>query len=69
MHLGRNKDKLSDLKRSIIDKFGEKFNTLPLIIANTRNELAMQKLCLQTKLLLNCVGPFRFVWFWITTAQ
>ncbi|KAM7268112.1 hypothetical protein ACFE04_010278 [Oxalis oulophora] len=33
--------------------------TIPILIADTTNPSSLRRLCSQTKLILNCVGPFR----------
>ncbi|MDA8791640.1 saccharopine dehydrogenase NADP-binding domain-containing protein [Bacteriovoracaceae bacterium] len=55
---GRNKEKLIKIKEMIIDECDDK--DVSIILADTKNKSSLSEMAKQSRLLINCVGPFRF---------
>ncbi|KAG8189959.1 hypothetical protein JTE90_009098 [Oedothorax gibbosus] len=57
---GRNRDKLQDSLKEIGDCINKNLNSIDILEADVGNEDSIAAMCKSTKLLLNCVGPYRF---------
>ena len=58
---GRSKDKLAKVLMSAsLNVPGFDHSTIELIVCDVKDESSLKKMVTQTKVLLNCVGPYRF---------
>lgn len=63
---GRDKQRIEAVKQRIIQSprfyqaTKDKIRAAPVIICDSRNRDSIYEMCKKTKVLLNCVGPFRF---------
>lgn len=56
---GRNMCKLQHVQQMIRDEVDATMN-IPIVLADVHEDTALATLCRQTKILLNCTGPYRF---------
>ncbi|XP_077998254.1 saccharopine dehydrogenase-like oxidoreductase [Glandiceps talaboti] len=57
---GRNKSKLDGILQQAQKETGKQLDNVEVIIADVNDGDSMAKLCQQAKLVMNCVGPYRF---------
>ncbi|XP_002732534.1 saccharopine dehydrogenase-like oxidoreductase [Saccoglossus kowalevskii] len=57
---GRSKGKLNDVLKQAESVTGYSLSNIDVIIADVADEESLESMCKQTKLVLNCVGPYRF---------
>ncbi|EDO47318.1 predicted protein [Nematostella vectensis] len=58
---GRNKAKLEKVLREAAEEIGKDLtHEASIIIANVDDEESLNRMCSRTKIVLNCVGPYRF---------
>lgn len=57
---GRSEAKLRDVLRVATENTGIKVGDIPIIIADVKDEESLKNMAKQTKIILNCVGPYRF---------
>lgn len=57
---GRSMDKLQAVLKTASTVTGKDLSDLTIIIADVKNEKSLTEMCLQAKVILNCVGPYRF---------
>ncbi|ESO13187.1 hypothetical protein HELRODRAFT_105775 [Helobdella robusta] len=57
---GREMKKLQQILSFVSKVTGQDVTELPIIIADVKSEQSLLDMCRQTKVLLNCVGPYRF---------
>ncbi|KAJ9586613.1 hypothetical protein L9F63_019806 [Diploptera punctata] len=57
---GRNQSKLETVLKEVSEKSGEDVTKVPVIIADVGDEESLLKMAKQAKVILNCVGPYRF---------
>lgn len=59
---GRSRDKLEEIVQEMLDRFAEKTITRPtVLISNVTQREQLDDMTKQTKVLINAVGPFRFM--------
>uniref|UniRef100_A0A2A4JJC6 Saccharopine dehydrogenase NADP binding domain-containing protein n=1 Tax=Heliothis virescens TaxID=7102 RepID=A0A2A4JJC6_HELVI len=56
---GRSQNKLEALKDEVSQKTGEDLSDVKVIVADIGDEASLRQMCAQTKLLVNCCGPYR----------
>lgn len=56
---GRSETKLSALMTEVSQKTGENLSNVKVIVADIDDEKALSDMCAQTKLIVNCCGPYR----------
>ncbi len=56
---GRNYKKLVET-RTAVAKEGRDVKNVPIIVADVKDELSLNNMAAQAKVVLNCVGPYRF---------
>jgi short subunit dehydrogenase-like uncharacterized protein len=57
---GRNIQKLNETLRGIGDKINVDLSKIPIIIADVKDELSLINMTAQSKVIINCCGPYRF---------
>ncbi|XP_038071676.1 saccharopine dehydrogenase-like oxidoreductase [Patiria miniata] len=57
---GRNKEKLEGVLKQAAETTGNDLSKVGVILANVNDNQSMSDMCKQGKVLLNCVGPYRF---------
>lgn len=57
---GRSMKKLQNVLATASKETGKDLSDLPTIIADVSNEKSLEEMCSQAKVILNCVGPYRF---------
>ncbi|XP_072032001.1 saccharopine dehydrogenase-like oxidoreductase [Amphiura filiformis] len=57
---GRSQDKLDAVLQEVAYTTGKKLKNVEVVIANVNDNQSMDAMCQQAKVLLNCVGPYRF---------
>ncbi|KAK6182531.1 hypothetical protein SNE40_010193 [Patella caerulea] len=57
---GRKMDKLQKVLENASKHTGKEIEDIPIIIADSSSEQSLYDMCSQAKVLLNCVGPYRF---------
>ncbi|XP_022091289.1 saccharopine dehydrogenase-like oxidoreductase [Acanthaster planci] len=57
---GRSKEKLEMVLKQAAEATGKDLSDVGVILANVNDNQSMDAMCKQGKLLLNCVGPYRF---------
>ncbi|KAG8238949.1 hypothetical protein J437_LFUL018699 [Ladona fulva] len=57
---GRNKTKLEDLIKEISEKTGKDLSNLPVVVANNDDEDSLCEMAAKARVIVNCVGPYRF---------
>ncbi|XP_069117747.1 saccharopine dehydrogenase-like oxidoreductase isoform X2 [Argopecten irradians] len=57
---GRTMSKMQKVLEQASKKTGKELDSTPVLIADTTNETSMVEMCKQAKVILNCVGPYRF---------
>ncbi|XP_060068458.1 saccharopine dehydrogenase-like oxidoreductase [Ylistrum balloti] len=57
---GRTMGKMQKVLEQASKKTGKELDSIPVLIADTSNETSMVEMCKQAKIILNCVGPYRF---------
>ncbi|WP_221795253.1 saccharopine dehydrogenase family protein [Oceanobacter mangrovi] len=55
---GRNPDRLAQLKAQLVKDYGAEFQTLPILLADSRNEVDLKTLCQQARVIFSAVGPY-----------
>ncbi|KAJ8734076.1 hypothetical protein PYW07_014627 [Mythimna separata] len=56
---GRSQTKLEALMKEVSIKTGEDISSVKIIIADIDDEKALKDMCAQTKMIVNCCGPYR----------
>ena len=56
---GRNKDKLNEVLKTASKQVDQKLDGIGLIDADVSNEESLLAMCKRTRLVMNCVGPYR----------
>ncbi|XP_021378454.1 saccharopine dehydrogenase-like oxidoreductase isoform X1 [Mizuhopecten yessoensis] len=57
---GRAMGKMQKVLEQASKKTGKELDSIPVLIADTTSESSMVEMCKQAKVILNCVGPYRF---------
>lgn len=57
---GRSQQKLESVLKEIGKKADTDLSKIPIIIADVGDELSLEKMARQTKIVVNCCGPYRF---------
>ncbi|KFM57551.1 Saccharopine dehydrogenase-like oxidoreductase, partial [Stegodyphus mimosarum] len=57
---GRNLEKLQETLRDIGSSISKDLSDINILIADVNNDSSLDSMCTSTKLVLNCVGPYRF---------
>ncbi|CAB3993569.1 saccharopine dehydrogenase-like oxidoreductase [Paramuricea clavata] len=57
---GRNKEKLQNVLQQASEQSGKDYSGIDVIIADVKNEESLNTMCSQARIVLNCVGPYRF---------
>ncbi|XP_028391984.1 saccharopine dehydrogenase-like oxidoreductase [Dendronephthya gigantea] len=57
---GRNRERLQDTLQQASDELGKDYSGIDVIIADVKDEESLNAMCAATKMVLNCVGPYRF---------
>ncbi|KDR12595.1 saccharopine dehydrogenase-like oxidoreductase [Zootermopsis nevadensis] len=57
---GRNKDKLNDVLKEVAEKTGEDLAAVKVVEADVKDASSLQQMASQARVLVNCVGPYRF---------
>ncbi|XP_034828511.1 saccharopine dehydrogenase-like oxidoreductase isoform X1 [Maniola hyperantus] len=55
---GRNKERLETLLQDVTNKTGVNLSSTRIIVAAVEDEPSLRQMCSQTRLVLNCCGPF-----------
>lgn len=53
---GRSESRLLQVRK----KFGTQFQDIPIFIADVKNSYTLDDMCAQTRVVVNCVGPYRY---------
>ncbi|PZC87040.1 hypothetical protein B5X24_HaOG201276 [Helicoverpa armigera] len=56
---GRSESKLANLMTEVSKKTGEDVSNVKIIIADVDDEKSLKDMCSQTKMVVNCCGPYR----------
>ncbi|KAJ8724224.1 hypothetical protein PYW08_015698 [Mythimna loreyi] len=56
---GRSQSKLEAVIKEASEKTGEDLSSVRLIVADVGDEKSLQGMCAQTKVIINCCGPYR----------
>ncbi|KAM3959968.1 saccharopine dehydrogenase-like oxidoreductase [Aphomia sociella] len=56
---GRMKEKLENLIADVSKSTGRDLSNVKMIVADTGNYKSLKEMCVQTKVLVNCCGPYR----------
>ncbi|XP_059061507.1 saccharopine dehydrogenase-like oxidoreductase [Achroia grisella] len=56
---GRSQDKLESLIKEVSKKTDRDLSKVKLIVADVKDEKSLKEMCSQTKVLVNCCGPYR----------
>nr|XP_021188743.2 saccharopine dehydrogenase-like oxidoreductase [Helicoverpa armigera] len=56
---GRSRDKLENLKAEVAKRTGEDLSHVKVIVADIGDVASLNAMCAQTKLVVNCCGPYR----------
>ena len=57
---GRSKEKLKNILQQTSDELGKDYSGIDVIVADVKDGESLNAMCSQAKLVLNCVGPYRF---------
>ncbi|CAL8135489.1 unnamed protein product [Orchesella dallaii] len=57
---GRSKGKIDSILKEVSDSTGEDLQNVPVILADVSDQKSLVDMAKQCKVLLNCVGPYRF---------
>lgn len=57
---GRNKTKLEELIKTTSEKTGKDLSKVSIVIASNENEDTLREMAAKARVVVNCVGPYRF---------
>ncbi|XP_026759514.2 saccharopine dehydrogenase-like oxidoreductase [Galleria mellonella] len=57
---GRSRDKLEALIKELTKLTGRDLSNVRIIVADVKDEPSLKAMCAQTKILVNCCGPYQF---------
>ncbi|KAL3872866.1 hypothetical protein ACJMK2_036051 [Sinanodonta woodiana] len=57
---GRSMEKLQNVLKNASSRTGKNLESIPIFIADVSSESSIVDMCRQAKVVLNCVGPYRF---------
>ncbi|KAL1494283.1 hypothetical protein ABEB36_009906 [Hypothenemus hampei] len=57
---GRSEEKLKSVLKEIGDKIDSNLDSIEVIVADVKDPASMLRMAKQAKLIINCVGPYRF---------
>lgn len=57
---GRNKDKLKTVLEDVSKYTGKELDAIDILVADVSDDASMEAMCKNSKIIINCVGPYRF---------